>query len=73
MPLIEVKLIEEVLTPTQKREMIAKLTDAMVAVAGANMRSVTSVIVEEVRSGDWGIGGQAMTSDAVRTLAAGKK
>jgi 4-oxalocrotonate tautomerase len=45
----------------------------MVAVAGANMRSVTSVIVEEVRSGDWGIGGQAMTSDAVRTLAAGKK
>jgi 4-oxalocrotonate tautomerase len=37
------------------------------------MRSVTVVIVEEVRSGDWGIGGQAMTTDAVRALAAGKK
>ena len=73
MPLIEVKLIEEVFTPAQKREMITRLTDAMVAIEGENMRSATSVIVEEVRSGDWGIGGQAMTTDAVRALAAGKK
>ena len=73
MPLIEVKLIEEVFTPAQKKEMITKLTDAMVAIEGENMRSVTVVIVEEVRSGDWGIGGQAMTTDAVRALAAGKK
>jgi 4-oxalocrotonate tautomerase len=73
MPLIEVKLIEDVFTPTQKKEMITKLTDAMVAIEGENMRSVTFVIVEEVRSGDWGIGGQAMTTDAVRALAAGKK
>ncbi len=73
MPLIEVKLIEEVFTPAQKKEMITRLTDAMVAIEGENMRSVTSVIVEEVRSGDWGIGGQAMTTDAVRALAAGKK
>jgi 4-oxalocrotonate tautomerase len=73
MPLIQVKLIEEVFTPAQKKEMITKLTDAMVAIEGENMRSVTFVIVEEVRSGDWGIGGQAMTTDAVRALAAGKK
>jgi 4-oxalocrotonate tautomerase len=73
MPLIEVKLIEDVFTPAQKKEMISKLTDAMVAFEGENMRSVTVVIVEEVRSGDWGIGGQAMTTDAVRALAAGKK
>ncbi|MGA8443389.1 MAG: tautomerase family protein [Candidatus Sulfotelmatobacter sp.] len=73
MPLIEVKLIEEVFTSAQKKEMISKLTDAMVAIEGENMRSVTVVIVEEVRSGDWGIGGQAMTTDAVRALAADKK
>ena len=30
MPLIQVKLIEEVFTPAQKKEMITKLTDAMV-------------------------------------------
>jgi 4-oxalocrotonate tautomerase len=73
MPLIQVKLIEEVFTPAQKREIITKLTDAMVAIEGENMRSVTWVIVEEVRSGDWGIGGEAMTTDAVRALATSKR
>jgi 4-oxalocrotonate tautomerase len=35
--------------------------------------SVTWVPINEVCSGEWSIGGQAMTTDAVRTLAAGKK
>lgn len=73
MPLIQVKLIEEVFTPAQKKEIISKLTDAMVAVEGENMRPVTWVTIEEVRSGEWGIGGQAMTTSAVHALAAGKK
>jgi 4-oxalocrotonate tautomerase len=72
MPLIQVKLIEEVFTPAQKKEIITKLTEAMIAVEGENMRSVTWVIIEEVRSGDWGIGGHALTTDEVRELAAGK-
>jgi len=71
MPLIQVKLIEEVFTPAQKKEIITKLTDAMVTIEGENMRPVTWVIIEDVRSGDWGIGGQAMTTEAVRALAAG--
>ena len=73
MPLIQVKLIEEVFTPAQKKEIITKLTDAMVAIEGENIRPVTWVTIEDVRSGDWGIGGQAMTTDAVRALAAGKQ
>ncbi|MGD0435580.1 MAG: 4-oxalocrotonate tautomerase family protein [Bryobacteraceae bacterium] len=72
MPLIQVKLIEEVFTAAQKKEIITKLTDAMVAVEGENMRSVTWVIIEDVRSGEWGIGGQALTTDQVRAIAAGK-
>jgi 4-oxalocrotonate tautomerase len=71
MPLIKVKLIEEVFTPEQKREMVERLTDAMVSVEGENMRPVTWVIVEEVRSGDWGIGGKPLTTGDVRALAAG--
>jgi 4-oxalocrotonate tautomerase len=73
MPLIQVKLIEEVFTPAQKKEIITKLTDAMVAIEGENMRPVTWVLIEDVQSGDWGIGGQAMTTDAVRALAAGNQ
>lgn len=72
MPLVNVKLIEGVFTPAQKQEMIRKLTDAMVSIEGENMRPVTSVIVEEVKSGDWGIAGNPLTTEHVKELAAGK-
>lgn len=71
MPLINVKLIENVFTPEQKREIVEKLTETMVSIEGENMRSVTWVVVEEVKSGDWGIGGGALTTEDVRALAAG--
>jgi 4-oxalocrotonate tautomerase len=35
------------------------------------MRGVTWCVVEEVKSGDWAIGGQALTTEAVQALAAG--
>jgi 4-oxalocrotonate tautomerase len=70
-PLINVKLIEGVFSPDQKREMIHKLTDTMVSIEGENMRGVTWVVVEEVASGDWGIGGNPLTTADVRALAAG--
>jgi 4-oxalocrotonate tautomerase len=71
MPLINVKLIEEVFSPEQKKEIIEKLTDTMVSIEGENMRGVTWVVIEEVQSGDWGIGGNAMTTQDVKALAAG--
>jgi len=70
--MIQVKLIEGVFTVAQKREMVRKLTDAMVSIEGENMRPVTWVIIEEVASGDWGIGGKPMTAADVKELAAGK-
>jgi 4-oxalocrotonate tautomerase len=72
MPLVNVKMIEGVFTPTQKQEMIRKLTDTMVSIEGENMRSVTLVVIEEVKSGDWGIGGDPLTTNAVKALAAGE-
>jgi 4-oxalocrotonate tautomerase len=48
MPFINVKLIENVFTADQKREVVERLTDAMVSIEGENMRSVTWVVVEEV-------------------------
>ena len=73
MPMIEVHLIENVFTPAQKREMITKLTDAMVAIEGENMRGVTWVKIHDVKSGDWAVGGQPLTTEAVKDLAAGRK
>lgn len=72
MPLINVKVIEGVLSSTQKQEIIRKLTDTMVSIEGENVRPVTWVVVEEVKSGDWGIGGNPLTIKDVQALAAGK-
>ncbi len=45
-------------SPDEKKEMIGKLTETMVGIEGEAMRGVTWVTIEEVDSGDWGIGGQ---------------
>ncbi len=71
MPLINVKVIEDVFTPDQKGQIIERLTDAMVSIEGENMRGVTWVVVEDVQSGDWGIGGKPLSTDDVKALAAG--
>jgi len=71
MPLINVKVIEGVFTPAQKQEMVRKLTDAMVSIEGEVLRPVTWVVVEEVKSGDWGIGGETFTTGRVKAMAAG--
>jgi 4-oxalocrotonate tautomerase len=71
MPFLNVKIIEGVFDDSQKREMIEKLTDTMVEIEGENMRGVTWVVLEEVKSGDWGIGGQGLSTADVHALAAG--
>jgi 4-oxalocrotonate tautomerase len=71
LPLINVRLIEGVFDEDEKQEMIEKLTDTMVGIEGENMRGVTWVVIDEVKSGDWGLGGQALTTDAVKGLRAG--
>jgi 4-oxalocrotonate tautomerase len=71
MPLVNVKVIEGVFDDSQKREMIEKLTETMIEIEGENLRGATVVLVEEVKSGDWGIGGQAFTTEGVHALQAG--
>ena len=71
MPLVQIKLIEGVFSSAQKQEMIRKVTDAMVSIEGEKMRAVTWVVLEEVKSGSWGIGGKAVTTDDVKAMAGG--
>jgi 4-oxalocrotonate tautomerase len=71
MPFIQVKVVEGVFTALQKQEIIERLTDAMVEIEGEGMRKLTWCVIEEVASGDWGIGGKALTADDVRALARG--
>jgi len=72
MPMVNVKVLEGVFSQAQKKELIRKVTDAVVSIEGENARPVTWVVVEEVKSGDWGIGGNTLTTESIKTMFAGK-
>jgi 4-oxalocrotonate tautomerase len=71
MPFVNVKVIEGVFSATQKQDIVRKVTDAMVEIEGENMRAVTWCVIDEVKSGDWAIAGNPLTSADVRALASG--
>ena len=68
---VNVKLIEGVFDQDQKQEMLTRLTETMVDIEGEAMRPVTWVTIEEVASGEWAIGGKALTTQDVKALQAG--
>lgn len=72
MPLVRVKMIEGVFSTDEKEDLVKRMTDVMVAVKGENIRPVTWVLCEEVKSGDWGIAGNALTTGDVKALLAAK-
>jgi 4-oxalocrotonate tautomerase len=71
-PLIHVTLIENVFSQAQKQEMIQKLTDAMVSIEGEKLRSLTWVVIEEVKDGNLAVGGKPLSSGEVRELSGGQ-
>jgi 4-oxalocrotonate tautomerase len=69
MPLVDIQLIEGVFDAAQKKEMIRKVTDAMVEIEGEALRGVTWVRIQEIASGEWGIGGTGLTVADVKAMA----
>ncbi|MBT4028976.1 MAG: 4-oxalocrotonate tautomerase [Planctomycetes bacterium] len=59
MPVATIKVIEGVFSRDQKTQLIEKVTEAMIEVEGEDMRHLTWVLIEEVKQGDWMIGGVA--------------
>lgn len=73
MPLVTIDVIKDVFTPEQKKIMIEKVTNAMVAVEGEEMRPVTWVKINEINQNEWAIGGQPLNAAAVHAMQAGRK
>jgi len=73
MPLAQLKGLSGYLSLEQKQELIRKVTDAIVTVEGEGLRPVTWVIVEDVPSGQWGVGGSPVTTEGLKTMAAQTK
>jgi 4-oxalocrotonate tautomerase len=70
MPLAQVKVIKGVFTDDEKHEMIERVSEAIVSVEGESLREKTVVIIDEVASGDWGVGGKVLTTGAVKEMRA---
>jgi 4-oxalocrotonate tautomerase len=72
MPFVNVQVIENVFTPEQKKQIITKVTDAMVSIEGEAFRGVTWVKIDEVKEGNWGIAGHPLyATDIERMRKAG--
>ncbi|HEY8022794.1 MAG TPA: tautomerase family protein [Thermoanaerobaculia bacterium] len=72
MSIMKVELIEGAFTAEKKAQMITTLTDAIVQFEGEQARETTLVLLNEVKSGDWGKGGVPLTAQAVMPSKASK-
>jgi 4-oxalocrotonate tautomerase len=70
MPFVDIKVIEGVFTPEEKRELVERVSEAVIAVEGEALRPFTHTAVTETPSGSWAIGGEAKAAADVRALRA---
>ena len=70
MPLIRATLVENATTSEQKQELIGRITDAVASVYGETMRPYTWVLIDEISSGQFGVGGHGFTTEEVQALMA---
>lgn len=68
MPVITVKVFEGELNPAQTARLIHDLTEATIPYVGDVARGNTWVLVEEIKSGAWGIGGRAFGLPDLRQI-----
>jgi 4-oxalocrotonate tautomerase len=61
MPFVNIQITREGATPEQKAELIAGVTELLVRVLNKNP-ATTFVIIDEVDTDNWGIGGQSVTA-----------
>ncbi len=70
MPLIQVHVFEDELSKDQADQLVAKITDTVTEITSEKLRDVTWVMINEVKSGHWGVGGNALGLDDVKKLIA---
>ena len=60
MPYVNIRITKENVTPEQKAQLIKGATQLLVDVLGKNP-STTVVVIDEVDTDNWGIGGESIT------------
>lgn len=60
MPYVNIKITNEGATAARKAELIAGVTELLATVLGKNP-ATTVVVIDEVETDNWGIGGESVT------------
>jgi 4-oxalocrotonate tautomerase len=60
MPYVNIKITREGATPAQKQELIRGVTQLLQTVLNKNPQT-TVVVIDEVETDNWGIGGESVT------------
>jgi 4-oxalocrotonate tautomerase len=60
MPYVNIKITNEGVTPEKKAELIKGVTDLLRNILGKNPQT-TVVVIDEVQTDNWGIGGETVT------------
>ena len=66
MPFIDIKVIQGVFSPEEKRELVERLSEAAIEVEGEALRPFTVTAITETPSGEWAVGGRPYTADDVK-------
>ncbi len=61
MPFVNIKITKDGVTAEKKAELIKGATDLLVSVLGKNPKT-TVVVIEEIDTDNWGIGGETVTT-----------
>ena len=72
MPIVSVKVLAGAFSKEQKERLIDGITDVLAEVGGEGIRPNVAVLVEEVDSGMWGIGGRKLTIDEIEERRRGR-
>jgi 4-oxalocrotonate tautomerase len=71
MPYINCRVMEGVLSEDQKAEIAEQITETFASVVGEPVRGLTWVLIDDMSSGQFTIGGRPVTTEGVREMLAG--
>jgi 4-oxalocrotonate tautomerase len=71
MPYINCRVMEGVLSEDQKAEIAEQITETFASVVGEPVRGLTWVLIDDMSSGQFTIGGRPVTTEGVNELLAG--
>ncbi|MDX6699446.1 MAG: 4-oxalocrotonate tautomerase [Solirubrobacteraceae bacterium] len=71
MPFINCRVMEGVLTEDQKAEIAERITETFASVVGEPVRGLTWVVIDDMSSGQFTIGGRPVTTEGVQEMLAG--